>query len=310
VNLVTCGSIWCCPLCAEKILAGRVDELLSAIDNWTAQGGRVAMVTLTMRHRVGQALSELWGRLSKAWGAASGDYRSSRDALADVDGWVRRVEATHGRNGWHLHVHALLFLRGETTEEAARSMGEAMFAAWSKRLQRDGLDAPVRHQGGLDVKLLELDQAREHVAGYLAKGTYEASSAALELAGGMAKGGRRGNRSPFEVLRDLVANGEARDLAIWREWEQASKGRRAITWRQGFRAQLLAEVEQTDEELAEDGRDEGSIVAWIEPGDWESIRDRWAAQLLTVVEHSDVDDAYDRLARWFARRGLSPPLRA
>jgi Replication protein len=307
-GLQTCGSIWSCPCCAEKILAGRVDELLAAIEAWVLGGGRVVLVTLTMRHKLGQALSDLWDGLSSAWRSASSGNRSVREALTSVEGWVRRVECTVGRNGWHVHVHALLFVGGDVDQAGATAMGDAMFTAWAGRLVHDGFDAPMRGNGGLDVKLLDLAGAREDVAGYLAKGTYE--SAALELAGGSAKHARRGNRSTMEVLRDLVADGLVSDLALWREWEQASKGRRALTWKRGFRALVLGdEPELTDEELAGETDHGGELVAVIAPQDWPAVRE-WAAQLLNVVENSDVDDAYERLARWCARRGLPPPMRA
>ena len=150
-GLLTCGSIWCCPICSEKMLAGRVDELLAAIEAWVSRGGAVAMVTLTMRHRHGQALGALCDGLSDAWAAASGrNSRALRAELADVAGWVRRVECTLGRDGWHLHVHALLFLApsevpGEAASRSARSLtqtGRSMFAAWSSRLVARGFEAP------------------------------------------------------------------------------------------------------------------------------------------------------------------------
>ena len=306
-GLVTCGSIWCCPLCAEKILAGRVNELLNAIDTHVGRGGRVVMVTLTMRHRHGQGLQGLWDSLGEGWRSASGGNRKTRRALADVQGWVRRVECTYGRNGWHLHVHVLLFVDGDVGQAAAVAMGDAMFDAWSGRLERDGLEAPIRDSGGLVVKLLDLTAAREDVAGYLAKGTYE--SAAMEMAAGLTKAGRRGNRTPFGVLADLVEHGRGEDLQVWREWERASHRRRAMTWKQGFRAQLLADVELTDEQLAEETDHAGTVVALLDGKQWGVVRDRWSAQLLEVMENSTADDAYDRLSRWLCRWGMGPPRR-
>jgi len=55
------------------------------------------------------------------------------------------------------------------------------------------------------------------------------------------------------VLAHLTEHGDAEDLAVWREWETASKGRRQLTWSQGIRAMAgLAEQERSDEEVAED----------------------------------------------------------
>lgn len=153
-----------------------------------------------MRHRSGQSLGSLWDALGEAWRSASSGSRSVRDLLRGVQ-WVRRVEVTHGENGWHVHVHALLFVAAGTPPQ---SIGDAMFAAWSKRLAGLGLAAPLAGPG-MQIKLLDVANAADEVADYLAKGHYEAvepdhrRAAALELASN-GKTGRAGNRTPMQIL--------------------------------------------------------------------------------------------------------------
>jgi hypothetical protein len=43
----------------------------------------------------------------------------------------------------------------------------------------------------------------------------------------------RGGRSPFKILTDGLATGADDDLDLWAEWEQASFGRRQLTWSLG-----------------------------------------------------------------------------
>jgi Replication protein len=326
-GLQTCGSVWSCPCCSEKILAERADELAAAIERWHADGGKVAMVTLTMRHDRGQELAELWDALSSAWAAAVGGNRAARRALkhAEVKHWVRRVEATHGANGWHVHVHALLFLPAAADQHAVDELGRVMFDAWARRLTTRGLAAPLRDSGGLDARLLSLDQAREDVAGYLAKGTYEAVApaaaggdeqarrAARELAGASGKRGRGGNRSTMQLLADLVAFGLADDFARWREWEAASTGRRAITWSRGARRALLAgRDERSDEEIAADTDGAGEVVALLPLATWARIR-ATPGLAPRLLEHAEVydtaEDTFDLLCRWLTKRGLPAPMR-
>ena len=56
-GLVTCGSVWACPVCSAKILARRSLELGAGLLAWEAAGGRLVMGTLTMRHHRGHRLA-------------------------------------------------------------------------------------------------------------------------------------------------------------------------------------------------------------------------------------------------------------
>jgi hypothetical protein len=181
-------------------------------------------------------------------------------------------------------------------------LGNCMFAAWSRRLVSLGMQAPSRDEGGLHIKRLDLSNAAAEVAEYLAKGHYEevvavdqsGRNAALELAS-ISKQARGANRTPFQILAEFVANGEAADAELWREWENGSKGRRAITWSRGARDALVIDVEQTDEELAAETDGGGVVVAELLPVAWASIvrRPELLNTLLTLVEMScDSDDAY------------------
>ena len=295
-GLVTCGSIWSCPLCSARIWAVRRGEVERAINAHHQAGGRVVMVTLTMRHQKGDGLKQLWDAVSDAWGAARGGNRAARRAMkaAGVAGWLRVVEVTHGANGWHVHVHALVFVDGTASDESARVLGESMFAAWAANLRKKGY-RPIRDRGGLDVQLVALDGAGEALGDYFTKATFtESSSAAAEVAGQNGKTARCGNRTPWEIAAALVANGEARDFALWREWEKASKGRRALTWSRGFRCQLLADAEQTDEEIAA-ATDDAAVPVAILPADaWAEIRPvpGLAFSLLQAVEAVPADQLH------------------
>ncbi len=157
-GLVTCGSVWACPLCSARIWAERRSEVERAIDAHHAAGGRVVMVTLTMRHKNGDALEELWDASSGAWASARGGNRAARRAMAaaGASGWLRVVEVTHGASSWHVHVHALIFVAGTVSDDDAQDLGAAMFDAWAAKLAKKG-HRPIRDRGGLDVHLVALD---------------------------------------------------------------------------------------------------------------------------------------------------------
>jgi len=271
-GLATCGSVWACPTCSAKILASRQAELGEALSAWVDRGGRIAMLTLTMRHRDGQALADLWDGLSYAWGKVTSGrawvaaqqlhgspvdrviVQGKRRGETTTDrriGWARVVETTHGANGWHVHLHVALFVPAESTADSLDDLAGSMHARWTSALRSRGLSATT---AGMNVKLW--GGSGDPLADYFSKGTYRAPSAddldaaALELARGDLKQARSGNRTPFAILSDVVRLGLADDLDLWREWERGSKGRRQLTWSTGLRALLVTADELTDEQLA------------------------------------------------------------
>lgn len=317
-GLTTCGSVWACPACALKVMAKRSEELAGALGIWADRGGSVAMVTLTMRHHAGQDIEDLWPSLSDAWGAAWQTRAAKHQKrAAGVAGWVRVVEATHGANGWHLHVHALVLLEDA---ERADDLGDALFTGWRARLVKRGLDAPIAGSGGLDVKLLSRAGAAGAVSEYLAKATLPERAAAVELAGQATKRGRKGNRTPFGILADIAEAHEnggygtaayRRDRALWRAWEKASHGRRAMTWSVGVRDLLGLAAEQSDDDLVADD-DRAVPVGRISHRDWADLC--WRPDLpdlLEVVERCAPELRYDVASWWLRERGygFAPPLR-
>jgi Replication protein len=296
-------------VCSARIQATRAGELLEALEAAHAQGLKVALLTLTMRHRKHHRLRELWNALSSAWQAAITTDRAVRRAREAVGmvGWARAVEATQGDNGWHLHTHGLVFFKDSSKLDELR---DAIWAGWLRRLTAHGLDAVAER--GIVLSELSLDGAREQISGYLSKATYErtAAGAARELAGQIGKAARRSNRAPFDVLADLVANGLASDSAIWTEWEQASKGRRALTWSRGLRRQLLERSERTDEEIAADTDGDQLEVAVLDGTTWSKlVARRLEVELLEAVERGARDDSYLTATAFLTAHGLDPPLR-
>lgn len=303
-GLHSCGSVWACAVCAAKISATRQGELQQGLSTWAERGHTVTMITLTMRHHKGQALADLWNALAKAWTAVtSGKAWQQQKARYGVAGWCRLVEVTHGKAGWHVHVHALLFTFGDCQWSSA-DLGPLMFQRWRRGLMRAGLRAPSAGNGGLHCKVLTGDTTV--LGDYFTKGTYhsngdQAERAALEVARGDLKDARHGNRTPFRVLADLVEHGEVRDLDLWHEWEQGSYNRRQLTWSQGFRAQLVVAQELTDAQIAEQDQG-GDVLLVLDLDAWrQALREQGRGLLLGLAESDDTGDnlrAYLRSRGW------------
>jgi hypothetical protein len=259
-----------------------------------------------MRHTSGDLLEELWDALTHAWRSCSSGSRAVRAAWKNVE-WAKRVEVTHGPSGWHVHIHALLFVPVGFDPEP---LGRVTFDAWSAALQGAGLEAPLEGPG-VDCRRLDLRQASRDVADYVSKGSYsapaeEARMAALEVASS-AKRARGVNRTPFAILADFVLLGQAEDAELWRTWEQVSFRRRAMTWSAGTRDRLVGDQELDDVSAAQESDGADQVVAVIRPEVWPSVsaRPRLAQKLLAVVElHEGRDGSHLAVAAILAQAGF------
>lgn len=291
-GLMTCGSVWSCPRCSAVIAHTRAEEIGRAVRECHRQGGKVYLMTLTMRHTSRDRLAELWDGLSAGWRSAFGTRkwtgqrgrlveRAGKTAvvksrpgdaeLFDVAGMTRVVEATYGvptrgGNGWHLHVHALVFtasamafaLRtdlplwfGNTDREwfARNAFAVRVHERWSNGLYKAGFRSPG--SVAVDVRDVSLDGA-DYVGWYLSKATYDgASKMGIEMAGGQfAKVARaERNRTPFEILAQLASSVDARGFGVRtpRHWSVVEAG-------QGDWAVIDS--------------DSGEVLAVTPPGEW------------------------------------------
>lgn len=275
-GLVTCGSVWACPVCSAKIAAHRAAEVEAVLARHAQAGGSVVMATFTIQHRKGQGLRALWDALGDAWGKVTSGrgWQTDQDRFGIV-GWLRVVEVTYGAHGWHVHIHALLLTSSKVADLA--DLHARLYGRWGAALGRAGFAASRQH--GVDVR--DVDGAGT-LGRYFAKAVYEVTGANL-------KGTRHGNVTPFGLLRLVVEDGDAEALDRWHEWEMTSKGRRQLTWSRGLRDLYALEPEQTDEEVADADDLDGVLVVLIEADSWRHItRLRRLAAVLEAAESGDL----------------------
>lgn len=279
-GLLTCGSVWACPVCSAKISARRSEELTAVIEQAEKDGYKTSLLTLTMRHHKGQKLADLWGALSYAWGAiTSGKKWLKIGENIGLIGWARAVEVTHGKNGWHVHVHALFISEKDPTRDV--DAVAYMVKRWGDALAKRGIDMLADH-GGFDWQCANPGEA-EALGSYVAK--MGGSGLAKEATLGAFKLARGKNRTPFQILSDVLELGDADDLDVWHEYERVSKGKRALTWsktlREYSKIQEVSDEEIASEEVGDDA------VAVIDASDWKDVR-RHAPRLLDVCEAEGV----------------------
>jgi hypothetical protein len=243
-NIVSCHSVWACPVCAHSITEQRRVELSTAMALHAVKGGHCELMTLTFPHERHMPLKDLNKKfseaLSKFW-----SYRRVKNLLKAVGsiGSVRASEVTHGVNGWHPHVHVLIFVNCE--EDLALHALEQCRDLWAKAVFKAGLGQINEH--GFDVR--GGDAAAEYVAKYGHEPKETGWTAAHELTKAPVKQARADtSRSPFDLLRDSETDDKAGMLFI--EYVTAFKGKRQLYWSPGLREALGLDAEKTEAELA------------------------------------------------------------
>jgi hypothetical protein len=250
-----------CPVCGPAAAEREAADIALAVTGHYANGGSVAFVTLTLRHVLAQPLLVLLAALGKAW-ATSRTSKATRGLWGSLtDGYIRKLEVTFGRNGWHPHLHLLVFLKPGVTAAAAAELFEAVFGQWAGRLVRLGLGRPTRERG-VTWEVLDLEAAQERVGSYVAK------DAGRELASAGTKRGRRAvQRTPFELLSDAV-DGDGVGALRYLEYEDAMRGLARVQWSDGLKGRLL------DPELRDSGDDDdqGRPVAVLPADTFDELR--------------------------------------
>lgn len=266
-GLTTCGSVWACPVCSAKIRNTRSADISAAAARWDLAGGSVYMVTFTAPHDLGMRLGMLLPVIADSFRAVigGGAWLKLRRRVR-IAGTIRSVEITHGVNGWHPHLHVLVFVHGDPGAAGLAAMTLHFRAKWKRAVVAAGCRAPDEVHG---VKVDRCLSAAEAGA-YIAKTQDGGRSPGNELARGDLKSGRNGHRTPFEILEDFRWSGDADDLGLWRAYERATKGRQAITWSKGLRALLGAPPDRKDEEIAAE-RVGGDVVVMIPVETWRAV---------------------------------------
>lgn len=282
-GLKSCGRVWLCPCCSPRISNKRRDELNLLLSGARAAGLAVVMVTLTARHDRTMRLKPFLDGLKAAKRKLTGRQVYARLPLV---GSVTACEYSHGANGHHPHYHLLLCLDAPATD--AVGLAETLRSAWLTALASVGLSG---------------NEAAFHVQDASAAASYIGKfGAADELALQGQKRGRKGSRSPWQLLDD-ARDGDKRAAAIWREYAAAFTGTAQLWWSRGLKARFGIGETSDDEAAAEaepaDVPSLETLRTWVATGNWRQARRRRVALVraaetggcLDAAEYGETDAA-------------------
>ena len=101
-GLVTCGSVWACPVCAAKVAAKRAEELAQVLDAVHTAGGSAFMLTLTIKHSARDRLGLTREERERRY--VLDRRRKWRNRLDKID-QRRMARETAEEKGWDVDEH-------------------------------------------------------------------------------------------------------------------------------------------------------------------------------------------------------------
>jgi len=250
-GVLTCGSVWSCPVCALKIKASRAEEIKQGAELHRKHHGpeSMMMLSLTLRHDDSMSLRELrdglqaahndfWRLVPQMWKdmRIKGTWKEHHGFI----GYVSGTEVTHGSNGWHPHRHYLLAFDDSKDGETVKQLREVFMDHWRRCVVKHlGMRClPSKH--GLDLRPLRL-------AEYLSK-------LGLEISDVGVKEAKCGNQTPWGLLAEM-AEGSGIALDKFAEYSSAMKGAKCVQFSEDLKShweRLGAPQAECEADLADD----------------------------------------------------------
>lgn len=299
-GLMTCGSVWTCPVCSSKITELRRQELTRIIAAVKAKGWGIALATYTQQHRKYQSCEDLLEAFKRATRRfKSGKRWQKLQAKYGRIGFILALEVTYTEaNGWHVHAHEMMIFDHVLTDDEIQAAAVDFKHLWVKVAAADW-------SHGFDLKA-GFDTVGDYVAKFGREPKNPGWTMEHEIVKSNVKQAAPGGRTPFGLLDDYDQGDlDAGDLFV--EYAKAFKGRRQLQGMSDLKKLLeMIEPELTDEELLSDLIEDGLPVATLDKVTWYGVLDhvsRWEIVLQVRACKGDSD----QFMEWLIDRCLSSP---
>lgn len=280
-NLMVCGSIWLCPVCASKISERRKEELKKGFGNY--KGGFI-MVTYTLKHKRGESLKDILSKLDRAYSLVThGRYWQEFKKNYKVLGSVSNLEITYGSNGWHPHKHVVYLVDNES-----------VFEEFKKDLNNRYLSALVcSGASGLDGIAVKFDLVTDYkgkVAEYVAQYNKDPKKESWAIEAELTKSYVKSSKNFWSILDDFISFGEYKDLVLLREYAEAIKGRRSVVMSRGLKDILKIE-DKSDIEIVQEKDQKAELLHVLSREIWDKVKQsKKRGELLKVASKGNLED--------------------
>jgi hypothetical protein len=265
-GLNRCGNLHTCPVCAAKVAELRRKQLSAAMVKHVGNGGGAYLLTFTFPHEADEALDTLMAKFDKARQRFQNsriwkDWKKRRACIGVVNSLEFTVST---ENGWHPHVHMLAFADRQAFDEGQQNELGDLDSNMIQDLQRKWVEVLFKVGLGDHTKLNDMlahalnVRGGEKAAEYIAKfGRDEKWGASSELARSHAKIGAAGEKwgvlhfTPFQLLL-WAEEGDGWAVHRFREYAEATEGKRALVWSPDLKGKLGVLDVNEDEWIAQD----------------------------------------------------------
>ena len=252
LGLMICGSVWHCPVCAQRITEYRRNELHHVTMRHLDLYGRgtLVMVTNTIPHGRHDDMAKLLDRFTKAEEV----YRYSRSMKKlrpriGLIGTIRALEWTYSLEHFsHPHTHNLWFIPKPVDHQALQA---ELSVLWRKACVKVGLREPDPYAG------LKVTDGRVYPAKW---------GIDHELTKLHTKKGVKG-MTPWDLLRWYIREPNPQAAAIFNEYAKVFKGKHQLEYSKGLKA-LYGIKKVKDKEIAEGTEDDGVLICKLTPRQW------------------------------------------
>lgn len=300
-GLETCGSVWTCPVCSQKISKQRREDVARVLEFYQSKKNHsLGFLTLTTRHRRDESCKDVRDKILKGFSFLQ-THRAYRDlqkqfpeiglqylssdgeTLKSEVGFIRALEIKYSdRAGWHPHLHIAFVAK--CSPETLSAYANEIIKLWVRfgGGEKESIGqkyVPIENAKGISDYITKWDAADEIVRGHSKEKSYSDSV------------------TPFQILKK-VADGidVQKNASLFSEYATAFRGKKQLT----FSNSIARTIQISDEEIVK-SEPTNERVAGIEEIAWhEIVKRNLQAPLLNAIEFHSIDVAI----RFLVSRGV------
>lgn len=312
-GLTTCARVWNCPICATKISERRKIELRYLIDSVLKEGHKIYFLTLTNRHGYNHNLKAILEAQKKVLLKMTSGKNSVKNNLSsngiDQLGYVRVLENTHGKHGWHPHFHILLIIdtsknEHETIDLLQKVYDKKWIESWRNLQKRikdnsfeiDKLIPLSKDSKGNNIAVTVTSGTRTEIDKYMTK-----TNLKWNIEAELTKSHQKVSKSEegvtaWDLLRIMSGQKEKKGYSypkarsLFLEYIKMMKGSRQMYWSNGLKSKFGI-IDQTDEDILKDIDTPSFLLSNIELRIWKNIlKAKKEADVLNKAENLEIGE--------------------